>query len=123
MVELDARGVDLGADEEDPLVHAGTHPGVCHGEPVEEAAALVPHVERGDAGQAELVAEEAARAGEVVVRRERREDDRVDVLLAREAGVLERHLRRLEGEIAGADAAVLDEAPLLDPRALGDPLV
>ena len=46
----------------------------------------------------------------------------VDVLRF-EPGALERRLARGDREIARADAVVLDEAPLLDPRALDDPLV
>src|SRR2546426_9740703 len=55
--------VHLGADQEDAAVGAGADPGVGHGETVQEAAALVPHVDRGDVADAQLALQEDAVAG------------------------------------------------------------
>jgi len=57
-----------------------------------------------------------------VIRRERREDDGVDVLRL-EPRVLQRHAARRNREIARARAGVLDVATLADAGALDDPLV
>jgi hypothetical protein len=64
--ELEAGGVDLSADDQDVACRRRRlHPGVGDArEAVDEAGALVADVEGGHAGQAELVAEEAAGAGE-----------------------------------------------------------
>jgi hypothetical protein len=56
-----------------------------------------------DAVEPELGPQERARAREDVVRRHRREDDVVD-LLGRDAGRLDGALRRLDAEVARADA-------------------
>src|SRR5207248_1645612 len=78
-------------------------------------------VERGDAVDAELRAEERARAREDVVGRHRREEDVVDVARLEPRG-RERALGRLDAEIARA-LALARIVALADPGALEDPLV
>jgi hypothetical protein len=73
------------------------------------------------AGDAELRAEERARAGERVLGRHRREDHVVDLALV-ELRRLERPLRRDHREVAHP-LALSDVVPLLDPRAWADPLI
>jgi hypothetical protein len=68
--------------------------------------------------------EEDGGAGEVDVRRERAEDDAVDVAWRRRRRPRARLLRRLEGQIARAGVAVVgDVATLLDAGARADPRV
>ena len=120
--EVEARRVNLAADERHAAVHPGAYPRVRHLQSVQETAALVADVERRHARQAELVAEEAAAAGEIEVRREGREDDGVD-LRDVDAGAFARHLHGRDGEVARAGVVLLDEAPLFDAGPLLNPLV
>src|SRR5262249_47741586 len=86
-----------------------------------ERAALLPDVERRHTLDAELRAEQRPGARKDVVRRHRRKKDVIDVLRAQPRG-LERTLARLDREIARA-LSFAGVMPLLDPRALEDPLV
>jgi hypothetical protein len=120
--EVHATGVNLRADQQDALVLAHADPRVGNGQAVEEAGALVAHVQRRHAGYAELALEVDAAAGEEVVGAERRVDDAVDV-----AGL---HVRALESDARGFHRQVgarllagLDPVPLLDAGPLADPLV
>src|SRR5262249_28633673 len=120
--EFEPGRVNLGPDDEHVSVDAGANPRVRDRQRVEKTRALVSHVESGHARDAELVLEEHARAGKEVIRAQRGEDDRVDVALGL-AGMLERHLARVEREVARADAALFDVTPLFDARALLNPFV
>ena len=90
-------------------------------EPVDEPAALVANVEGRRPADLQQVVQQAPRAREVVVGRERREDDGVEIL-----GLEPRHL---EGVLGGAMAEIGragllgDPTPLLDPGPLLDPVV
>ena len=122
VAEVERGRVDLGAHQQDALVHAASNPRVGDLHAVEEATALVAHVECGHPPEAELVTQEAAAAGEVEVGRERCEDDRVDLRHV-DPGVFTGHLGRWHGEVTGSGAAFLDVAALFDACALLDPLV
>ena len=113
--------VDLRADQQDVLEHAGADVRVGDRQPVDEARALLADVEARDLLQPERALHEHAGAREVVVRRQRRVDDQVDVLRL-EPGALDRLLARLRAE-RGAGLARLDPVPLLDAGPLDDPLV
>ena len=71
--------VDLGADHQDVLVLPGADERVGDRQAVDEAGALLADVEARDLAQPELALGEHARAGEHVVRRQRRVDQHVDV--------------------------------------------
>src|SRR5581483_12158370 len=90
---------------------------------VDESGALLADVERRDESHPELLLQQAAAAGKVVVRSHRREDDVVDLVL-RDPGVRDRLCRRAGAEIARGGALLhvvpgLDAAPLPDPRVGG----
>jgi hypothetical protein len=120
--------VQLGADKEHPPVHPRADERVGHLQPIDERRALLANVEAraaGLLGNAELVLEHHAGAREVKVRRQRAEDDAVE-LLRGDAGIGERAPRGREREVAGRDRAVvghvaprLDTGPLLDPLVIG----
>jgi len=111
--------MDLGADQQQRACLAGLEQRIRNLQSVDEAGALLADVERGDVPDAQLVLEDAAAAGEVVVRRHGGEDDVVDLFL-RDAGVRERFLRGAHAQIAGR-CALLDVIARLHPAALADP--
>ena len=88
-------------------------------QPVEEARALLSDVEARDRSQAQLLLEEGAAAGELVVGGHRREDHHVHLVRT--------HPRGLEGLGRGGGAKVGGgdvrgrEVPRLDAAALADP--
>ena len=104
-------------------VDARAHPRVGDREAVEEAGALVSHVERrarraGRAcGRGSTRSRGSCGRARASRRRSRRRPSRSSPACSSAI------LRRGHGEIARADAVVLDEAALLDARALDDPLV
>jgi len=118
--------VQLGSDDEDATVLATANEVVGHLERVEKPRALLPDVEARAAivaVDAEPRLEKDGRPGEVDVRRERRQDDAID-LLGVAARVGERPLRRPQREVAaGRGLVVGDVAALLDACARPDPLV
>jgi hypothetical protein len=120
--KLETGRVDLGADDEHVSVDSGPDPRVGNRQSIEKPRALVSHVEARHRSDAELVLQQYARAGEKVVGAQCGENDRVDVALGL-ARLFERHPRGRNGEIARADAAVLDVPPLLDTRPLLNPFV
>ena len=90
------------ADQQDALVDAGLHERVGHLQAVDEGRALLADVEARAAvlvRDAELLLQEDRRAREVDVRRERAEDDAVDVLRL-EAGVRDARASRPGGRVA-----------------------
>jgi len=125
--EVERGGVRLGADEEHVLEPAGAHHRRRGRETVDEAGALIANVHRGHElrvvaiEHAELALQEAAAPGEMNLRRERAEQNHVDVF-GRDAGVLDRLLARGHGEVGRADALV-GVVTLLDARSLHDPIV
>ncbi len=120
LVIHDARKL-FGADEQHALEYAGAHHARSDGQPVDEAAARDLDVERGDARDAELRAENARGRRKDVVRRDGRDDDAVEVLRF-EARRCERVARRVHGDLARRLVGGGD-VPLLHPGARGDPLV
>src|SRR3989449_1018425 len=113
--------VHLGADQEDAAVGAGADPGVGHGETVQEAAALVPHVDRGDVADAQLALQEYAVAGLEMVGGAGAVDDAVEIA-GLEAGLGQ----GLAGGLArqrDAGLAVRHPVARLDAAALRDPLI
>ncbi len=86
---------------------------------VDEAGALLPDVQRRHVRQPQLVLQDAAAAGEVVVGGHRGEHDVIDLLLGH-ARVLERLPGRAGAQVAGGGplldvVARLHAAPLADP--------
>src|SRR3989441_2022044 len=113
--------VHLGADQEDAAVGAGADPGVGHGETVQEAAALVPHVDRGDVADAQLALQEYAVAGLEMVGGAGAVDDAVEI-----AGLEASLGQGLAGGLArqrDAGLAVRHPVARLDAAALRDPLI
>src|SRR3989449_995969 len=113
--------VHLGADQEDAPVGTGADPGVGHGEAVQEAAALVAHVDRRDVADAQLALEEDAVAGLEMVGGAGTVDDAVEVV-GLQAGLGQ----GLAGGLArqgDAGLAVRHPVARLDAAALRDPLV
>ena len=114
-------GVRIGADEQHGLGGARRHEALGDLKAEGDRRALLANVERRHALDAELRAEQPARARESVLRRHRTEDDEVDFFRS-DAGVV-------AGAPGGMDAHVrdaftlADEVALLNPRALPDPLV
>ncbi len=114
-------GVDLGTDEEDPVVRPRADERVGRLEAGEESGALHPDVEGVGRRHPEPRREEAAASREVVVRRHRREDDEVDVG-GRQGRFLQSRAGRVLGELGRTDPR-LDEPALPDARTRDDPLV
>src|SRR6266536_2035433 len=111
----------FGTDEQDVLVLARADPRVGDRQTIDEAAALIAHVDGRNVGEAELALQKDAVAGLKVVGGAGAVDDAVDVL-RREARFGERLLRRLPRE-RDARIALVDPVARLDAAALHDPLV
>src|SRR6266566_2712823 len=120
---VEPAGVHLRPHEQDAAILPRADPRVGYGEAVQEAAALVAHVDRGDAREAELALQKHAVAGLEMVRRAGAIHDAVQVARL-EPRFAERAAGRLAGEpgtglpfahpVAGANAA-----PLPDPLVRG----
>src|SRR5205814_4086815 len=118
---VEAPGVHLGAHQQDTAVLAGTDPRVGHRETINEARALVAHVDGGDVGEAELALEEHAVAGLEVVGRAGAIHDAVQ--LAGPHARLRERLARGLGRETRASLAFRDRVAGLDAAALHDPFV
>src|SRR5262249_11917963 len=99
--DVEAGGGHLRTDEQHVFVNAGADPSVGDLHAVHEAAALIADVERGYAGDLQERVQQTTRAREVIVRRKRRKDDRVDVFRLH-ARHVERAFGGELGEIRGA---------------------
>ena len=92
-----------------------------HREAVDEASARGPQIEDRGTPRAEALLDETRSGGQEVVRRCRRDDDRIEILAAH-ARSRERFLRGLRRHDRG-DLVSLDDVSLADPGALVDPRV
>ena len=119
--DVEPRRVHLGPDDEHSVVLSRPDVERAHVERIEEPGALAANVHDRDSRDPESVLEERRRSRELVLGRERRHDDRVEILRLELRG-LERPLDRLVGEIDGARSLV-HPVPFYDARALLDPLV
>ena len=113
--------MNLRADHQHPLVFSGLDELVRDGKRINKSRALRAHVDGGDVAAAKLVLHEHARAGEAIVGAECGEHDQVQVL-GPEVRAGQRLARGLGAQIARAHP-VRHVMPLLDARALHDPLV
>jgi len=124
--EIQPYGVYLGTDQQNLFGHAGLDVSVGSRQAVHETGTLGPDVERGDfgLGDAKLALQQHTGAGEVVIRAQRRENDKVDVFLI-DARVGDGFEAGLEGQggsrlFSGRDvAALFDAGPLANPFIAG----
>ena len=121
VVPVDDAGEHVAADDERSLGETGGEHPVRLYERVHEAGAAGREVIGGSLGRAELVGEDHGARGKGHVRRDRGDDEQVDVL-ADEARLRERCLAARQREI-GERLLVRGDPPLADPCALDDPLV
>jgi len=106
--------VHLGADHQHMVVEPALDVRLRHGEAVDEAGALVAHVEGANGPRPELLLDQDPVPGKDVIRREGGEDDQVDVV-HRDPGVRDRLAR-------GFGAEVGRSRPRVDVPALPDPV-
>jgi len=111
----------LSANQEDAFVLPGANPGVRNRQAIDEAAALIADIDRGDVGDPELALEEDAVAGLKMIGRAGAVDDAVEVFRF-ETGFVERFARRLARE-PHAGVTTVDPVPRLDAAPLHDPFV
>ena len=103
------------------VVRAARHELARGRQRVGEGRARGAEIEAPRATRAELVLDEARRAREEHVGRDRTHDDDADVV-GRQPRVRDRLARRLGAQIRRRDARIHD-VPLADPRPLQDPLI
>src|SRR5690554_4250656 len=113
--------MSIGRDKEDRAGGAARDQAICELEREGKGGALLPDIEGGDAADAEFFGHKRARARKEVLRRHRREEDKID-LFGRYPCVFNGLLCRLRAELADA-FAILCEMPLVDPCALADPFI
>jgi hypothetical protein len=111
----------VGTDDERVFDRTGGDELATDGERIGEGRTRGADVEAPGVRGADLVLQQARRAREEHVGRDRADDDELDVA-RRQAGAPDRLEGGLLGQIGGADAGI-DDVALADPGALQDPLV
>ncbi len=118
---VDPGGMDLGSHHEDAPVDARANETVGHAQRVEKAAALAANIHGRDPRETEPIVQERRGARKIMIGREGREDDHLDVVVGES-----RRADRLLGSNGGHVTSALSVGrPVTgaDPRALLDPLV